>query len=116
LNELIEKETNETMKEYLNIHLNKHKHNNILYTNITFVNKTTNLKEVEEIYSVHLTNCVTAIEIIDVIIKSLLNNQSEIPLVLKYICKIIELVYIHKKRMQRNIILLKQLQYFYLIW
>ena len=96
--ELLEKETNPAMIDYLNYHINRTKNNNTLYANIMLINKMNNLKNSEEISSIHITNCIDAASMLDMIIYSLLNYKERIPRCIKQMCKIIELEYRQKKK------------------
>ena len=72
--------------------------NNTLYTNLRFINQVNNMKESTEIYSLHLKHCYIIIAVIDNIIDTLLSNINQIPFCIKYICKIIEIVYKKKHK------------------
>ena len=96
--ELLEKETNPAIIDYLNYHISRTQNNNTLYANIMLINKMNNLKNSEEISSIHIANCLFAASMIDMIIYSLLNYKERIPRCIKHMCKIIEIEYRQKKK------------------
>lgn len=105
-NELLQKESNPAIKEYLSSQMKMVQSNNTLYTNLRFINQVNNMKESTEIYSLHLKHCYIIIAVIDNIIDTLLSNINQIPLCIKYICKIIEIVYKkkHEKASEYDVI------------